>query len=214
MKIKLSEIFFSIQGEGVLIGTPTVFIRLYGCNLRCDWCDSMYAVEGNEYNVRTIGSVMKEAEIYNCDNICITGGKPLLQIEQVISITERFIDLKKNIILETAGHIQPPNIFNSKNTVISMDCKCPSSKMNSTINLGNLLKLKSKDQIKFIIDTDDDYSFAKEFIKKNNFRAQLIFQPTWGSSIKLLTEKVLNDNLKVRVLPQLHKDIWGDLKGK
>ena len=81
-------------------------------------------------------------------------------------------------------------------------------------NLGNLLKLKSKDQIKFIIDTDDDYSFAKEFIKKNNFRAQLIFQPTWGSSIKLLTEKVLNDNLKVRVLPQLHKDIWGDLKGK
>ena len=62
MKIKLSEIFFSIQGEGVLIGTPTVFIRLYGCNLRCDWCDSMYAVEGNEYNVRTIGSVMKEAE--------------------------------------------------------------------------------------------------------------------------------------------------------
>ena len=92
MKIKLSEIFFSIQGEGVLIGTPTVFIRLYGCNLRCDWCDSMYAVEGNEYNVRTIGSVMKEAEIYNCDNICITGGEPLLQIEQVVSITERFIN--------------------------------------------------------------------------------------------------------------------------
>ena len=155
MKIKLSEIFFSIQGEGVLIGTPTVFIRLYGCNLRCDWCDSMYAVEGNEYNVRTIGSVMKEAEIYSCDNICITGGEPLLQIEQVVSITERFIDLKKNIILETAGHIEPPNIFNSKNTVISMDCKCPSSKMNSTINLGNLLKLKSKDQIKFIIDSSE-----------------------------------------------------------
>ena len=160
MKIKLSEIFFSIQGEGVLIGTPTVFIRLYGCNLRCDWCDSMYAVEGNEYNVRTIGSVMKEAEIYNCDNICITGGEPLLQIEQVVSITERFIDLKKNIILETAGHIEPPNIFNSKNTVISMDCKCPSSKMDSAINLGNLLKLKSKDQIKFIIDNDDDYSLS------------------------------------------------------
>ena len=72
MKIKISEIFFSIQGEGVLIGTPTVFIRLYGCNLRCDWCDSMYAVEGNEYDVRTINSIIKETEIYSCDNICIT----------------------------------------------------------------------------------------------------------------------------------------------
>jgi len=214
MKIKLSEIFFSIQGEGVLIGTPTVFIRLYGCNLRCEWCDSMYAVEGNEYVVRTIDSIIKETEIYRCDNICITGGEPLLQIQQVALITEKFININKNIILETAGHIEPPNIFKSKNTVISMDCKCPSSKMNSTINIGNLLKLKNKDQIKFIIDNNNDYLYAKEIIKKNKFRAQIIFQPAWGSSIKLLTEKVLSDNLNVRVLPQLHKDIWGDLKGK
>ncbi|NSW74110.1 radical SAM protein [bacterium] len=212
--MKLSEIFFSIQGEGVLIGTPTVFIRLYGCNLRCEWCDSMYAVEGNEYVVRTIDSIIKETEIYRCDNICITGGEPLLQIQQVALITEKFININKNIILETAGHIEPPNIFKSKNTVISMDCKCPSSKMNSTINIGNLLKLKNKDQIKFIIDNNNDYLYAKEIIKKNKFRAQIIFQPAWGSSIKLLTEKVLSDNLNVRVLPQLHKDIWGDLKGK
>jgi len=214
MKIKISEIFFSIQGEGVLIGTPTVFIRLYGCNLRCDWCDSMYAVEGNEYDVRTINSIIKETEIYSCDNICITGGEPLLQVDQVVLITEKFIKINKNIILETAGHIEPPNIFQSKNTVISMDCKCPSSKMDNAQNIRNLLKLKNKDQIKFIIDDNNDYLYSKEIIKKHKFRAQLIFQPTWGSSIKLLTEKVLSDNLNVRVLPQLHKDIWGDLKGK
>ena len=135
MKIKISEIFFSIQGEGVLIGTPTVFIRLYGCNLRCDWCDSMYAVEGNEYDVRTINSIIKETEIYSCDNICITGGEPLLQVDQVALITEKFIKINKNIILETAGHIEPPNIFQSKNTVISMDCKCPSSKMDNAQNI-------------------------------------------------------------------------------
>ena len=96
MKAKINEIFFSIQGEGVLIGTPTIFIRLYGCNLRCSWCDSMYSVEGDDFKELSISNIIKETQKYRCDNICITGGEPLLQFDFVTLLTEKLLKVEKN----------------------------------------------------------------------------------------------------------------------
>jgi len=214
MKIKVSEIFYSIQGEGSQIGIPTVFVRLFGCNLRCQWCDTMYAVEGDDYSELSFSELIRKSLLYNCKNICITGGEPLTQEKAVTKITEYLIQEKKNIILETAGHLEPPKIFDNKNTVVSMDCKCPSSGMNHKSNISILRALKKKDQIKFVIANEDDYKFAIETIRRSNFKAQIIFQPEAKSSLLKLTEKILNDKLNVRVLPQLHKDLWGNEKGR
>ena len=214
MKIKVSEIFYSIQGEGSQIGIPTVFVRLFGCNLRCQWCDTMYAVEGDDYSELSFSELIRKSLSYNCKNICITGGEPLTQEKAVTKITEYLIQEKKNIILETAGHLEPPKIFDNKNTVVSMDCKCPSSGMNHKSNISILRGLKKKDQIKFVIANEDDYKFAIETIRRSNFKAQIIFQPEAKSSLLKLTEKILNDKLNVRVLPQLHKDLWGNEKGR
>ncbi len=214
MKAKINEIFFSIQGEGVLIGTPTIFIRLYGCNLRCSWCDSMYSVEGDDFKELSISNIIKETQKYRCDNICITGGEPLLQFDFVTLLTEKLLKVEKKIILETAGHISPPKIYQNINTIVSMDCKCPSSKMEGKSNKKNLLNLSKKDQIKFVIKDETDYLYAKKLTENNNFNANIIFQPVWGSNPVIIADKVLKDNLDVRVLPQIHKNFWGDIKGK
>ena len=121
MKIKVSEIFYSIQGEGSQIGIPTVFVRLFGCNLRCQWCDTMYAVEGDDYSELSFSELIRKSLSYNCKNICITGGEPLTQEKAVTKITEYLIQEKKNIILETAGHLEPPKIFDNKNSTIKME---------------------------------------------------------------------------------------------
>jgi len=213
MKIKISEVFYSLQGEGIQIGTPTVFVRLFGCDLRCSWCDSMYAVEGRDFSVLEINQVIDNVLSYQCGNICITGGEPLLQLEQTLFLTEKFIEIDKKVILETAGHRKPPEIFKNPETIVSMDCKCPSSGMNFKSDLQNLIQLKSKDQIKFVIADDNDYVFAKKIVKQNSFNAEIIFQPVYGSSISEIANAVIKDKLRVRVLPQLHKDIWGDIKG-
>ena len=213
MKIKISEVFYSLQGEGIQIGIPTVFVRLFGCDLRCSWCDSMYAVEGTDFSVLDINQVIDNVLTYQCANICITGGEPLLQLEQTLFLTEKFIEIDKKVILETAGHRKPPEIFKNPKTIVSMDCKCPSSGMNSKSDLQNLIQLKSKDQIKFVIADDNDYVFAKNIVNQNSFNAEIIFQPAYGSKISEIANAVIKDKLRVRVLPQLHKDIWGDIKG-
>jgi 7-carboxy-7-deazaguanine synthase len=213
MKIKISEVFYSLQGEGIQIGMPTVFVRLFGCDLRCSWCDSMYAVEGTDFIVLDINQVIENVLSYQCVNVCITGGEPLLQLDQTVFLTKKFIEIDKRVILETAGHRKPPDIFKNSKTTVSMDCKCPSSGMNLKSDLQNLIQLKSKDQIKFVIADNNDYVFAKKIVKQNPFNAEIIFQPAYGSKISEIADAVIKDKLRVRVLPQLHKDIWGDIKG-
>jgi len=213
MKIMISEIFYSLQGEGIQIGIPTVFVRLFGCDLRCSWCDSMYAVEGTDFGSLEINDVINTTLSYQCSNVCITGGEPLLQLDQTVYLTEKLIEVDKRVILETAGHRKPPDIFENSNTIVSMDCKCPSSGMDSKSDLKNLIQLKPKDQIKFVIANNDDYIFAKNIVKQNPLRAEIIFQPVYGHEISEIADAVIKDKLKVRVLPQLHKDIWGDIKG-
>ena len=213
MKLRVNEIFQSIQGEGVQIGAPTIFLRLFGCDLRCTWCDSMYAVEGGDYQNIALEDIIRETESHNCKNICVTGGEPLLQQDALVTLVDILIQKKYNILLETSGHIQPDQIFYNPNVLISMDCKCPGSKMEKKTDFSILESLQEKDQIKFVISDRNDYEYAKEIITHRRFRATIVFQPVYGTDISFLVDLALRDNLNIRVLPQLHKLIWGDVRG-
>jgi len=129
MKLRVNEIFFSIQEEGIQVGVPIIFLRFFGCNLRCAWCDSMYAVEGDDYKDVKVNDWIQKIESLNCNNICITGKEPLLQQGVLIGLVDILIQRKFKILPETAGHIRPNRIFYDSNVLISMDCKCSASKM-------------------------------------------------------------------------------------
>ena len=212
--MKISEIFFSIQGEGVEIGLPTVFVRLFACDLRCTWCDSMYAVEGTDFKEMSIEEVTAEIERFNCKRVCFTGGEPLIQQKELEILAKDLVHDGYEIILETSGHKEPPPVFWTDSCLISMDCKCPGSGMEKRMDFELMEKLRPKDQLKFVIQDEADYEYAKGILKKYKIRANIIFQPVYGSSLKWLTERVLEDRLeRVRVLPQLHKIIWGEIRG-
>lgn len=212
--MKISEIFFSIQGEGVEIGLPTVFVRLFACDLRCTWCDSMYAVEGTDFKDMSIEEVRAEIERFKCKRICFTGGEPLIQQKELEILAKDLVHDGYEIILETSGHKEPPPVFWTDSCLISMDCKCPGSGMEKRMDFELMEKLRLNDQLKFVIQDEADYEYAKGILKKYKIKANIIFQPVYGSSLKWLTGRVLEDRLeRVRVLPQLHKIIWGDIRG-
>jgi len=212
--MKISEIFFSLQGEGLEIGLPTVFVRLFACDLRCNWCDTMYAVEGRDFRDRTVSEVVKEVEKHECKRVCITGGEPLIQIKEVEELANHLISDNYTILLETSGHKMPPPGFWTENSTISMDCKCPSSSMQDKMDFDLFIKLRPKDQLKFVIQDEIDYEYARGILNRYDIKANIIFQPTDGSELGWITEKVIDDKLEsIRVLPQLHKIIWGDKRG-
>lgn len=212
--MKISEIFFSIQGEGVEIGLPTVFVRLFGCDLRCTWCDSMYAVEGRDFREMTLEEVRAELEKFKCKRVCFTGGEPLIQRRELETLAKDLADDGYEMVLETSGHKEPPSVFWIDNSLISMDCKCPGSGMEERMNFELFEKLRPKDQLKFVIKDDVDYNYGKEILMRYQIRANIIFQPVYGTHLNWLAERVLEDKLEnVRVLPQLHKIIWGERRG-
>lgn len=212
--MNVSEIFYSIQGEGVHVGYPTVFLRLFACDLRCTWCDSMYAVEGRDFKVMSRDEVLESIFKFKCKRLCITGGEPLLQADDVEFITKKLINKGYKIVLETSGHKAPPKIFSDINCVISMDCKCPSSGMENRMDYSLYEKLDEKDQIKFVISDSKDFDFANKVLSNINTEATVIFQPVYGSDTKWLAETVLRNNkFNVRVIPQIHKIFWGEKRG-
>lgn len=212
--MKINEIFFSIQGEGVHIGLPTVFVRLFACDLRCSWCDTMYAVEGKDFEEMSLEQVLGNIVKYSCKRVCITGGEPLIQKKDVTRLTETLVDMDYTVVLETSGHKEPPDIFNNDSCIISMDCKCPSSGMHEKMDFSLFSKLKQKDQLKFVIQNESDYEYSLDVLKSIRTEASVIFQPVYGSRLGWLTEKVMESgNDSIRVLPQLHKLIWGEKRG-
>ena len=205
--MKINEIFYGIQGEGVLCGVPSVFIRTTGCNLRCSWCDTKYAYEdGKEM---TVDEILKEVRSYPADHVCLTGGEPLIQ-SNIGLLIRRLLNRSYNVSIETNGSISIRNLARTHRLMISMDIKCPSSGEQAKMLFGEIKHLSDVDQLKFIIDRDDDYEYAKSIILKYRPRCSVIFQPVWGSDMKSLAEKILDDGLDVRLIPQLHKLIWGE----
>lgn len=212
--MKVNEIFFSIQGEGVHIGLPTVFLRLFACDLRCVWCDTMYAVEGTDFREMETAEVIGGILEYGCSRVCITGGEPLIQREAVVAVAESLIERDFVVVLETSGNKKPPGIFSHPSSVISMDCKCPGSGMESRMDFSLYDSLEEKDQLKFVIADDADYEYARNVLEERRIRASVIFQPVYGTKADWIAEKVLRDGMEnVRVLPQLHKIFWGEKRG-
>lgn len=200
--MKINEIFCSLQGEGILIGMPTTFIRTTGCNLRCKWCDTKYAYNnGKEMKIQKIISIIKKNPT---KYVCITGGEPLLQ-KEIIKLIEELLNTSYNVLLETNGSLSLEGLPKSKKLIISMDIKTPSSGMQDKLDVSNIKLLKSKDQIKFVIADSIDYEFAKNFLNSHLLICNIIFQSVEGKKIKELAKNVLEDEIKARVLPQLHK---------
>lgn len=207
----ITEIFYSIQGEGLTTGKRTVFIRTAGCNLRCTWCDTKYAYQpGKKY---TIDEILKTISKFDCNAVSVTGGEPLIQ-KDIYKLIDKLLKSKKNVLLETGGSVAINRVRKSNRSsarlMISMDIKCPSSKMDSKNCFSNIRYLQKRDQLKFVIQDRNDYYYAKRVIKKYRPRCEIIFQPEFSVSAKLfhsLAEWILKDKLNVRLMCQMHKYI-------
>lgn len=209
--MKISEIFYSLQGEGILIGTPTAFVRTAGCNLRCRWCDTNYAQTGDGVE-RTVSEVVEAIREFGTRYVCITGGEPLLQ-KDIFRLINTLLENDYKVSVETNGSISIEEMPCSEDLVVSMDIKCPSSGMADKMDLGNLELLSQSDQLKFVVADKRDMEYAKEVIQKHEIQATIIMTPVGGIDLKPVAEWVLENRLQVRVLPQLHKIIWGERRG-
>ncbi len=209
-RLKVCEIFYSIQGESTYAGLPFVFVRLSGCNLRCSFCDTTYAYYEGEY--------MREDEIlervlaYDTDFVEITGGEPLLQ-EGTISLIERLLSLGKKVLLETNGSFDIGSV--PKECVKIVDVKCPGSGMSDKMFWGNLEKLGGKDEVKFVILDKADYEFAKDVMKRYSiFGERVLISPVFSKlSPSLVASWMLSDKLFARLQIQIHKYIFGEKRG-
>jgi 7-carboxy-7-deazaguanine synthase len=205
--VKIYSIFKSLQGEGLTIGAPTAFIRTSGCPLRCTYCDTPQAFDKGEQ--MTIEAIMAKVAKLKCRHVCLTGGEPLAQ-KDAIKLLERLLDQGYQVVLETNGAMQLDELPCDANLTISMDIKCPSSGEADKMRFKNIELLGPTDQLKFIIADEADYNYAKDVLKEYEAKCEIIFTPVGGTELRSLAEKVLKEDLDVRVLPQLHKFIWGD----
>ena len=206
--MKICEMFRSIQGEGKLIGVPTYFIRSVGCNLDCAWCDTKYSFDGGtEMSVDEIVESARD-ERY----ICITGGEPMIQ-KEFPELLDRLLAEGKHVTIETNGSMSLKDLPDSENVLVSMDVKCPSSKMTDRMDWNNLALLRPKDQLKFVLADEGDYEFAVDIVRRYDPDTEIIFSPVGGMEARPIAERVVESGLNVRVLLQLHKIIWGNMKG-
>jgi 7-carboxy-7-deazaguanine synthase len=209
--IRITEIFYSIQGESTYAGLPCVFVRLTGCNLRCVWCDSEYTFTGGEK--MSIDDIVAKVASYGCRLVEVTGGEPLAQAES-FDLIRRLCDEGYEVLIETSGSIDIAPVDARAKLVI--DVKCPGSGESGKNFWPNLDRLREGDEVKFVIAGREDYDWAREVIERHRLAGRpLLFSPVWGAvEIKDLAEWILADRLPVRLQTQLHKLIWGaDARG-
>lgn len=204
--LKVNEIYHSIQGESSYAGLPCIFIRLTYCNLRCSYCDTEYAFyDGKDYSIEQIISEIKK---YNCQLVELTGGEPLVQ-DEAYELMQQLCDAGYEVMLETGGSLPIETV--DKRVKIIMDLKCPSSRMALKNRFENIMFLKPKDEVKFVIGNSEDYEWMKSIIKEYMIleRCNILISPVFGEMEPVeLVEWILKDNLEVRFQLQLHKYIW------
>ena len=208
--MRIVETFLSIQGEGLMIGRLTFFIRAAGCNLRCAWCDTKFSLDPKAGSDMTVDQLVEA--VGATENVCFTGGEPLEQADAG-ELLERLVRAGKTVVLETNGSKDLTDVPASDKIIISMDIKCPSSGMQDRMCLNNLNILSRKDQLKFVISDRTDLEYAERFLQEHPVDTNVIFSPVGGMDLGFLAEEVVSKKLDVRVLPQLHKIIWGDKQG-
>lgn len=203
--MKVNEIFYSIEGEGIRAGMPCTFIRLFGCNLHCSYCDTRYACEGNDYEDMSIADIMEKVKSYGCPNITLTGGEPLMHTDSG-DLIKTLVQNGYKVNIETNGTIIPKHF----NVLYTVDFKTISSGESDKMNLGAFRCLTEDDVIKFVVGSIEDMEQARRFIEDNNIRANVFVSPIFGK-IKLedianyLTENKLHN---WRMQLQMHKYIW------
>ncbi len=229
--VLLSELYLTVQGESSLVGLPTVFVRLYSCNLRCRWCDSMHAVEGGDFTRAPVDDIVQRiletagpyrAAYEGVRHVCWTGGEPLLQGDAIAHAIERLPDSFIHSI-ETDGEVDLRAFDRLATTARDtgrvryiMDVKCPGSGMVAKKAFDNLPLLREHDEVKFVLLDRADYEFAKSVLAEHPTRAgTVLFSPAnpahkvaKGLDSCALADWILQDRLPVRLQIQLHKVLW------
>jgi len=211
-RLRITEIFLSLQGEARSIGLPTVFVRLTGCPLRCQYCDTAYAFHGGQW--RDIDDILAEVAGFGVRHVCVTGGEPLAQ-KRCIGLLQRLCDAGFEVSLETSGALDVSEVDPRVSRVL--DIKTPGS-MEAHRNLwSNLPLLTVHDQIKFVICSREDYEWAKGIVAEHALtaRCEVLFSPSF-SQVKPsdLADWIVADRLPVRFQLQLHKILWNDEPGR
>ena len=212
VRVRVSEIFYSLQGEAKTVGQPTTFIRLTGCPLRCHYCDTAYAFQGGE--LQTLDDIVDKVKTYPTKLVTVTGGEPLAQPD-CLPLLRLLIQEGYRVSLETSGALPIASVPDAVSIVL--DLKTPGSGEVHRNLYENIAELRSKDQIKFVILDKADYDWARFKINEFDLTArveEVLFSPVYESLTPVrLAEWILEDGLEVRLQVQLHKLLWGDKPG-
>ncbi|AKU14136.1 radical SAM domain protein [Azoarcus sp. CIB] len=211
-RLRITEIFASIQGESTRVGLPTVFVRLTGCPLRCSWCDTEYAFQGGEN--RSIAEVRDAVATHGIPHVCVTGGEPLAQ-KSCLPLLAALCDAGFSVSLETSGALDIAAVDPRVSRI--MDLKPPGSGEVSRNRWENLAHLTAHDEIKIVLADEADYAWAKAQIALHDLagRCTVLLSPVQGSlDPTLLAEWIVRDRLPVRFQLQLHKILWNDAQGR
>jgi len=211
-QLRISEIFYSLQGESKTVGLPTTFIRLTGCPLRCQYCDTSYAFSGGE--ITSIAAILKQVALYKTRYITVTGGEPLAQ-PNCINLLQQLADKGYQVSLETSGALDISQV--DARIVKVVDLKTPVSGEASRNLYTNLEYLNQQDQVKFVICNESDYQWSKAKLEEYQLdqHCDVLFSPAIGQQdATVLAEWILRDQLPVRFQLQLHKILWGNEAGK
>jgi len=211
-RLRLTEIFLSVQGESRTVGWPTVFVRLTGCPLRCQYCDTAYAFHGGDW--WEIDAIVAEVARHGVRHVCVTGGEPLAQ-KRCLVLLERLCDAGYEVSLETSGALDIAGVDPRVSRVV--DLKTPGSREMHRNLLGNIPLLTARDQVKFVVCDRADYDWARGMVSEHGLdaRCEVLFSPSQGQLVpRELAEWIIADRLPVRFQLQLHKVLWGDQPGR
>ena len=210
-RLRITEIFFSLQGESALVGCPTVFVRLTGCPLRCGYCDTEYAFQGGEW--MSLAAIMEQVAGYQTRYVTVTGGEPLAQ-KACLDLLGKLCDAGYLVSLETSGALDIAKV--DPRVIKVVDLKTPGSGEVERNRYDNLQQLGNRDQVKFVICSRDDYNWAVEQLQSHDLPAccEVLFSPSHGQQdASELADWILQDQLPVRMQIQLHKYLWGNEPG-
>jgi 7-carboxy-7-deazaguanine synthase len=211
-RLRLTEIFLSVQGEARDVGWPTVFVRLTGCPLRCQYCDTAYAFVGGTW--WELDAILGEVAKHGVRHVCVTGGEPLAQ-KRCLALLEKLCDAGYSVSLETSGALDVSAVDPRVSRVV--DLKTPGSMEQHRNRLENLPLLTARDQVKFVVCSRADYEWARGMVAEHALaaRCDVLFSPSFDEvRPRELAEWILEDKLPVRFQLQLHKQLWGDAQGR